>query len=354
MLRFSGAALALIGVGVGARLWLALRTTGAGRGLVVALPLPWFDDELDAATLASVRSLRPVRAAMVAALAVAVLGACAFVAGTTDVRRGVVDVRIGQTVEAWQPAGAGAKRQLPLALSVEAVSAGPAARVSTAPLSSRDATSRELAPLETVKIGRLSAAWTAMTRSRDAGVVVLNVTDRDGGASETVRVPVGGSRAVSGLEGVSLSVTDRDDDRMGSLGRAVWVELNCGESVEAFWLHDIAPGFQAAHGGGCAAVELVGYAPASSLRFSVAEVPSVVLLLVAGVSVLIALVAFMFSVRRRVFLRGRSGDYELVALDGLFGTRRALASVGEALLVEPDAIAGWRRLLDRFGAGGGR
>ena len=327
--RFSAALAAGVSFAVSARLWdLSRRRGDTWDGALVSLPLPYFDSELHKPAVRSTSALAPVPVLG----AVVALGVLFAAAQPSEVGHFVVTE--GSSAYAWSDAArGGVGRELPGQLDVTRLDADEGVLELRASRVGTDwSSTATLAPGVGVEIGEISATWSGVVPSESVASVSLDV--RDGDDARTVNVAIGETIELGAGE---VRVLEFDENRQGALGPAVLVVVD-GTEV---WLHLWGAEAHHRYGEG-PTLALAGLEEGTGALLEVravgAEWPILILLIAAGL--IVAVLGRAAS--RPVFVRGRSGDYELVG-----PTRRSVERAARRLLRDEEFRA-WSDLLVRL------
>lgn len=347
--RFAAVAFGTASLMTLVRLWLGASRRGglADWGAWVATaPLPYFDDELGQSALRRLRTWRPVVGVSLLLSGAALAAVVATSLAMTPRSTGALDLAPGDSAEAWQQTAPQLEpRDFGFEVSVAdlALNAPPAMTLAVADPRSGWSTERRLVPNERARLGDWTVRWAGVTIDRAIGGAVVAIGPRGGEATEmTLRV---GASPVEIGNGETAQIVEVSRDRLGTFGPAVRVRIVRGDGEEVAWLHARDPDLHAERGGGDLELRLVELLPASRARLVVTPyLPSVFAL-----GALAALGLFMLGVAllvsAPVWLRGRSGDYELVTL-GLGGARRLPRAAERVLSREgyAECMEVWRRL----------
>ena len=334
IVRFAAALAFGISGAAAIRVWEASGRRGdTWDGLFVAAPLPYFDSELRGRV---VRTKSSAAALCGALLALASLSGAALLAFATPAERGFITLSEGAATTAWaDTARGGVGRELPVELSVAGIepTAG-VLEVGASRVQDDWESGATLAPGQSMLVGGLEVEWIGVLPEERISSVTLDVVVD--GESERADIPVGGSAEVLGR---TVRVTEFEPNRLGALGPAARVAVDSGESVYAAWVHLWSPESHPTFGAGDTSIALRGLAPASAALLTVRTPwPSWFFPLLTILAGLAAALALRF-VTSPVFIRGRSGDYELVGPN-----RRTVEAAARALLNDADHSE-WQRLL---------
>lgn len=353
MLRFAGVVLAGASFGLTWRLVVAARRRGALPGLFATTPLPFFEEELGARALSGLRGGVAIPALLVATTALGLLGAVAIGVGLEPRHDGVIDLVPGRSVESWTSIGPPVvERGLGFEVEPVSIDTTPPGTLTldVAPLSTREAVRLAVGGGEDVRVGDLSLRWTSVTAAEEIGGAEVELVPRDGGTPARVRLTIGGTAEIPGVEGGRITLHEASGNRLGALGPGVRLELSCGDESRGIWLHDRAPDLHVDRGTGCVGVRLLELTPAMSARLTVRGAQPTTLFAIGAGLLVLAVAGLLVARSKPVVVRGRSGDYELAVLR-LFRRDTGVATERAAeKLLDAARLREWRDLLKRLGA----
>lgn len=334
VVRFAAALAFGVSAGAAIRVWEASGRRGdTWDGLFVAAPLPYFDSELRGRV---VRTRTAATALCGSLLALAGLCVAALFAFATPPERGTITLSDAAPATAWadlERSGVGRELPVELALLSLDVSEG-VLEVGASRIQDDWQSQASLRPGESMLVDGLEAEWVGLVPEDRVARVGVDVTV--GELTERVEVTVGGSAEALGQ---AVRVVEFDPNRLGAMGPAARIAFGTQDQQSAVWLHLWGPEVHGTFAQGDVSLALRELAPASSALLEVRTPWPTWLLPVFAVLSGLALAGLLRFATSPVFIRGRSGDYEIVGPN-----RRAVRAAARALLSDADH-AEWERLL---------
>lgn len=324
--RFSAALAAGVSLSSAIRLYsLGNRRGDNWNGALVSLPLPFFDSELRAPVARTTAGL-----ALIPGLA-SLLAIVLLVAAAAPPERGHIVIDSSRSSYAWADENRGGLgRELPGQIDVARldVAAG-VLQLEASRIGSDWSSSATLAPGVGVELGPVTATWAGLVPSESIGRVTLEV--RRGDERTEVLAEVGG---VVDADGTEVRVLNFEENRLGALGPAVLVSVDDTEA----WLHLWGPEVHHRFAVGPTVSLTDIESGVSALLVVQTTRPSWLFPVLATlIGLLVACAARLAT--RPVFVRGRSGDYQLVGPTRASVLRTARRALGE------DAYREWTELL---------